>query len=272
MSEVNLENNNTKVVLAKRNDNNDNEFTAKDYFDKIKSLKHEFSESDMDEVYYNCLYLANKSVKTMQIKALKKLLFHMDCLVKEKELLKYGINTFIYKDDVDFFIDEVRKKDVVIIELENYERELPNEIVEIVEKTKHIFTSYYVLFTDYTGKVRQQIKKEKRDRDPILFGVFEDDKTYSVIERFYYLGDWIDDYCDLTLDKMVNQMKIKTGNDIIHNIYKPETMTQLRQQLDMLDNSYRQMNKSRNKVNIINRLLLAINRKTKGIKYGNFRK
>lgn len=268
MSEI-IVDSDTKVALSKHENN---EFTAKDYFEKIKSLKHEFTESDMENVYYNCLYLANKSVKTMQIKALKKLLFHMDCLVKEKELLQYGINTFIYKDDVDFFIDEVRKKDVIIIELENYERELPNDIVEIVEKTKHIFTSYYVLFTDYTGKVRQQIEREKRDKDPILFGVFEDDKTYSVIERFYYLGDWVDEYCDLTLDKMVNQMKVRTGNEIIHNIYKPETMTTLRKQLDILDDSYRQMSVKRNKVNIINRLKLAMNWKHKGMKNGNYRK
>lgn len=210
-------------------------FTAKDYFERIKSLKHRFTEAEMDDVYNNCLYLANKAVKTGQIKVLRKLIFHMNCLSKEKMLLDLGINTFIYKDDVDYYIDEVKKNEVVIIELENYEREIPDEIVDIVEKTRDIFTAFYVLFTDYTGKVRSQVEKEKRDKDPILFGVFEDDKTYSVIERFYYLGDWVDEYCDLTLDKMVNEMKKAKGKKVSNLISEPKTIEELREQLSLLD-------------------------------------
>ena len=31
----------------------------------------------------------------------------------------------------------------------------------------------------------------------------------NVADRFYFLGDWVDEYCDLTLDKMVEQYKEK---------------------------------------------------------------
>ena len=78
-----------------------------------------------------------------------------------------------------------------------------------IEKSKDIFDELYVIFTDYTGKEERKVEKERRDKDPILFGVFKNDG--NVADRFYFLGDWVDEYCDLTLDKMVEQYKNKKG-------------------------------------------------------------
>ncbi len=62
------------------------------------------------------------------------------------------------------------------------------------------------VFTDYTGTVKPELKKKKaKEKDPILLGAFVDTKTRTKLERFYFLGDWIDEYCDLTLEKMVSQ-------------------------------------------------------------------
>ena len=43
-----------------------------------------------------------------------------------------------------------------------------------------------------------------------MFGVFKNQR--SVADRFYFLGDWVDEYCDLTLDKMVEQYKNAKGH------------------------------------------------------------
>jgi hypothetical protein len=93
------------------------------------------------------------------------------------------------------------------------------------------------VFTDYTGKEERKIEKEKRDKDPILFGSFQSKDSYIVIDRFYYLGDWEDDYCDLTLEKMVGQMSEATGKNIIRNISIPKTPDELRSQLNLLDDN-----------------------------------
>ncbi|MCD3340325.1 hypothetical protein G8T81_14565, partial [Clostridium botulinum C/D] len=103
---------------------------------------------------------------------------------------------FIYRDDVEEYIDNIAKDVVKLIELERYEREIPDEIVEVIKQTKGKFDQLYILFTDYTGKMERQVEKERREKDPILFGTFQDEKSRAVIDRFYFLGDWVDEYCD----------------------------------------------------------------------------
>ena len=88
-------------------------------------------------------------------------------------------------------------------------REVPDELVEVIERTKDFFDEFYVIFTDYTGKEERKVEKERRDKDPILFGVFKN--SSNVADRFYFLGDWVDEYCDLTLDKLIEEYTDKKG-------------------------------------------------------------
>ena len=182
------------------------ELTPSEYFDIVKSRKQTITDEKLLEIYDNCLDLLNKYKITGQKAGIKKLLFHLECIEAEREIVKMGITTFIYRDDIEEYIDNIAKNTVKIIELENYEREIPDEIVNVIEQVKEKFDKLYVLFTDYTGKVERQVEKARRQKDPILFGTFQSAKTRAVIDRFYFLGDWEDEYCDLTLDKMVNQV------------------------------------------------------------------
>lgn len=166
---------------------------------------------------------------------MKKLMFHLECIEKEREIVKMGINTFIYRDDIEEYIDSVAKDTVKIIELENYEREIPDDIVSIIEKVKDKFDQLYVVFTDYTGKVERQIEKERREKDPILFGTFQNQSNRTVIDRFYYIGDWEDEYCDLTLDKMVNETEKVGMRNITKTISTPKDIVELKEQLDSLE-------------------------------------
>lgn len=67
-----------------------------------------------------------------------------------------------------------------------------------------------------------------------MFGTFQNGKTRSVIDRFYYLGDWVDEYCDLTLDKMVNETKKVGQRNIAHAIKTPDDIEELKNQLAAL--------------------------------------
>lgn len=190
------------------------ELTPSEYFEIIKDKKNKINDEQLNEIYNNCLVLLNKYKITGQTKAMKKLIFHLETIEKEREIVKLGIDTFIYRDDIEEYIDNISKDTVKIIELENYEREIPDEIVDAWAKVKDKFDKAYVVFTDYTGKLEKQIEKERRDKDPILFGTFQDQDSQTVIDRFYFIGDWEDEYCDLTLDKMVNEVKQHTKKDI----------------------------------------------------------
>ena len=208
--------------------------TPKEYFDAVKERKHTVTDSDLQNVYDNCLELLSKYRITGQKKGIQKLMFHLDCIEKEREIVKLGINTFVYRDDIEYYINNVADDIVKIIDLESYEREIPDEIVEVIEKVKDKFDQLYIVFTDYTGETEREVQEERRQKDPILFGTFQNERNRSIIDRFYYLGDWIDEYCDLTLDKMVNETERVGKRNITHPIKTPDDLAELREQLNSL--------------------------------------
>ena len=194
--------------------------TPSEYFEKIKAMKQKMTDRELDDIYDNCLAFLDKCKKTGQAEAAKKVEFFLEVVNKEHQLVKNGIDTYVYLEDIEEYIDNVASDVVKIIDLESFEREIPDELVEKIEKTKGIFQKYYVVFTDYTGKVERKVEKKRREKDPILFGSFENRDTRVVMERFYFLGDWVDEYCDLTLEKMVKAMKRK--KNIVNKIEIPE--------------------------------------------------
>lgn len=218
--------------------------SPQEYFDIVKERKQHITDEQLQKVYDNCLELLNKYNITGQRSGIEKLLFHLDCIEKEREIVAMGINTFVYRDDIEFYIDEVASDVVKIIDIEHYEREIPDEIVEIIRLVKDKFDQLYIVFTDYTGKVERQVTEERRRKDPILFGTFQNAETRSVIDRFYYLGDWVDEYCDLTLDKMVNETEKVGERKITHSIKTPQDIEELKEQLNSLskvNDAYRMM-------------------------------
>lgn len=211
------------------------ELSPSEYFDQVKERKTQITDMELQKVYDNCLELLNKYKITGQKKGMRKLMFHLECIEKEREIVKMGINTFIYRDNIEEHIDNVAKDTVKIIELENYEREIPDDIVELIGQVKDKFDQLYIVFTDYTGKVERQIERERREKDPILFGTFQNQSSRTVIDRFYYLGDWEDEYCDLTLDKMVNETEKAGKRNIVKTISTPADIEELKQQLGSLE-------------------------------------
>lgn len=214
------------------------QYTPAEYFDYLKDKKNKITDEDLKAYYETAMTLVNKYKVTKQHKALKKLIFHAETIEKERELVKLGIDTFVYRDEVELFIEKVADKVVKIIELRNYEREIPDEIVEVIDATSHLFDELYVVFTDYTGEVEKQVERERREKDPILFGTFQDKESRTVIDRFYFLGDWEDEYCDLTLDKMIGQMEAK-GHHIKRTIQTPTDLAELKADLARLDDQNR---------------------------------
>lgn len=213
------------------------ELDPQDYFDYLKSKINNISDKELEDFYNGCLALTQKYVTTGQYRILRKIKFLVNCVEKEKKLVEMGITRFVYRDDIENYIDNVADDVVKIIELENYPRDIPDEIVEVIGKTKEIFDRMYIVFTDYTGKVERQVKAEKRRKDPILFGTFQKSGLSfdSVVnERFYYLGDWEDEYCDLTLDKFLKE----AGRDKIQTVEVPLNKDEILQQLDNLASDF----------------------------------
>ena len=84
--------------------------TPQQYFDEIKERKNHITDAQLQSIYDNCLELLNKYKITGQKRGMQKLLFHLDCIEKEREIVAMGINTFVYKDDIEFYIGKYNLK------------------------------------------------------------------------------------------------------------------------------------------------------------------
>ena len=217
------------------------ELNPSEYFNNLKDKVQNITDEELVEFYQGCLTLVEKYKITGQKRVIQKLRFLVDCVDKEREVVKLEIDSFVYREDIEEYIDNISKDVVKIIELENYPREIPDAIVDIISKTKDIFDQFYIVFTDYTGEVEKQVAKERREKDPILFGSFQEQVGINnfqrgeivMNDRFYYLGDWIDEYCDLTMDKFLKE----SGKEKLKKISTPLNENTIRQELNRLDDN-----------------------------------
>jgi hypothetical protein len=209
-----------------------------EYFEAVKERKQTMTDQGLAAAMGICIDLYEKYKKTNQQEGMKKLAFEARCIEKERELVKLGIDTFVYRNDVEEYINNVSEKVVKVIEVSRFEREIPDEIIDAIGKTSHIFDKFYVVCTDYTGEIEKKVDKERRDKDPIVFGAFgyyeknknrlnNNEKDFIVMDRMYYIGDWVDEFCDLTLNKMVAEMSKKKSKDILRTIRTPQTEQEL---------------------------------------------
>lgn len=216
----------------------------KKLMEQIKSMKTKVTNDDLQTFYNVCLDKLDKYIVTGQIDACNKIKFLIDNVNREYKLIEHGIDTFVYFNDIRDYIDKVKDKQISIIELSRYEREIPDEIIDVISlcRENNLFDEYIVLFTDYKKEMSKKTAKQDREKDPILFGMMYDEHTNTACPRFYYLGDWEDEYCDLSLEKMLS----KIGEDKAHSISKPlKTIEELNEKLNKLNNSKGDINFTR---------------------------
>lgn len=90
--------------------------------------------------------------------------------------------------------------------LKNFARPIPQDVIDKVSKMNEleIFDNYVILYYDPEGTIYKETAiEEAKRRDPIIFGVIAGSK------KLYYVADWIDEYCDLTLDAFVDAIGIE---------------------------------------------------------------
>lgn len=220
------------------------ELNATQYFNYLKEKKQTVTDKDLKDLYNGYLLLVEKYSITGQKRVIEKLRFLADNIEKEMQVVGLGINSFVYRDDIEDYIDNISKNVVKIIELENYPRDIPDNIVQVIAKTKDIFDKMYVVFTDYTGKAEKEVAKERREKDPMLFGTFQKPRTDTqnggvvLNDRFYFLGDWEDEYCDLTMDKFLQE----AGKEKLQTVVIPTNTDEIKEELERLDDNLRRLN------------------------------
>lgn len=94
--------------------------------------------------------------------------------------------------------------------IKNFIRIIPSDLAQkkIDIDKLCVFDNYVILHYDPENKnnqwTKEEIQKElERRKDPILFGVIDGSN------KLYYIGDWKDEYCDLTWDAIAEKIEEK---------------------------------------------------------------
>lgn len=188
--------------------------TPTEFFNHVKNCKEVNLDEELDRYYANALRMLSKAIKTGQDRQVSLLRHHITTIQREREVRALGVDTFVYTDDIDNYITNVEHRTVKLADLKDFPREIPDEVLPIIQTFNSLFDRLVIMFTDYTDEVGQQIAKSDRDKDPILFGVYLDETAGYAMERMYFLADWEDEYCDLTLDKLIEENRELTGGEI----------------------------------------------------------
>ena len=211
------------------------------YFDYVKGLKNKVEFEEYGLIIDNTLKMINKAKITEQTSMAKRLTHQLELALRELEAAKKGFDIFVNRKDIELYISKVEAKAVKIIELSRYTREIPDDIIDKIAEAKEVFDEMYIMFTDYTKKETKKVAKERRDKDPILFGAFidkdgEKENKIYVEDRLFFIADWVEDKCDLTLEEICRDVKDKSNKDITYKVDLPTTEEDAKSYLDSINN------------------------------------
>ena len=210
-------------------------------FDKIKSLfKKKESEVKEDEKYMDALQFfslvkasSKESVATYrdrvsdylksihnavtvgQTALVEDLLRGLVTNKYESVLFAEGLYYVVNEQQMVSFVKQC-EKGIKLEYVKNFTRPMPQDIVDKIAKINQleVFDNYVVLYYDPDGKIyKETAKEEAKRKDPIIFGVI------AGSEKLYYVADWIDEYCDLTLEAFIDAIGVK--KDELHMDYDP---------------------------------------------------
>lgn len=173
-----------------------------EFFAQVKGLTKANKDTYVNRLTGYIVALKNCDVSGQT--ALKEQLVR-DMVVNKYESVLYA-NDFYYVVTEDQVVNFVKKteKGVRLTYVKNYMRVIPPEVVKKIEEANkfEIFDNYAILHYDPEAKAyAETIEETKKRMDPILFGLIRGS------HKLYYITDWIDEFCDLTLDKFVETLQ-----------------------------------------------------------------
>jgi hypothetical protein len=168
----------------------------------FRFLKKKFTVLEADRLYRRLEQISKvmESVSRSQIALVEELETKALRVMREATMASCGFNKFIEGDTLNNFVDACKNRVIKITKMKNYARFIPNKAQDRLDKAekKGLFDGYVVVHTDPNDTSVKKTVEEKKD--PILFGVIAES------ERFYFIADWKDKLCDLTLDMIIDKL------------------------------------------------------------------
>jgi hypothetical protein len=144
--------------------------------------------------------LVEKAQKSGQKSLVKKLNEELEVKKFENALVATGFKRYVSEQQLLSFVQGCTRG-LCLDWIEHFCREIPDAVLATKHKADEVglFDNYVVLHYDPDSR---NTTKQDRDaaKDPILFGVIRGSR------KLYFIGDWVDELCDLTLQQIVDKL------------------------------------------------------------------
>ena len=157
--------------------------------------------ADIATHYEKALVQAQANGQTALVEKLKDM---VELVRSESHLIAMGLKKYVTEKQVYDFYEKVGEdKNLKLTWIKNFGRIIPEEIYQAKKDVdeRKIFDNYVILHYDPANNGEKLTKKEiEKKKDPILFGVMKGSR------KLYYIADWKDEYCELTLEDMFREL------------------------------------------------------------------
>lgn len=177
---------------------------ALQFFSLVKASSKESVATYRDRVS-DYLTAVHNAVTTGQTALMEDLLRGLVTNRYESVLFAEGLYYIVTEEQMVSFVKQC-ERGIKLDYIKNFTRPLPQEVVSKIERVNQleVFDNYVVLYYDPDGKIyKETAREEAKRRDPIVFGVI------AGSTKLYYIADWVDEYCDLTLEKFIDAIGVK---------------------------------------------------------------
>ena len=122
---------------------------------------------------------------------------------REATLYAKGYKLYVEEKDVMKNKNKIKGGHISDTLYADYTRVIPDNVVKKKKEAESFFDEFIILH--YWNPKAKDVKKMDEDekskmRDPILFGKIKE------TNRWYFIADWEDEYCDLTFEKLIDYM------------------------------------------------------------------
>ena len=167
--------------------------------------------------------------------------------IRESEAVVSGFDKFIDRSMIEKWKGMVKDKiNVKWSTLDKFPRAIPRSPKMKIKRAqeRRLFDEYWVLYTDYTKEAelppKKTTKEKIREKDPIVFGTYK-----HAPDRLYFIADWVDEFCDITMDKVVEKLREDDKEFGLHEVPKIDSKFNERIKAEVVERHNRLENTNR---------------------------
>jgi hypothetical protein len=181
--------------------------SVEEFFKSLKNSKRQLEKLDERIEAYEASLEQAKALG--QVALAQDLQRKVEVVKSESQLYANNLVKVILEEQaVDFY--KKSERGIRLDWIKNFTRTIPQKFVDTKARldSLKIFDNYVIMHYDPDGVNTKMTDEEVEEakKDPILFGVIAGSR------KLYYIGDWVDEYCDLTLDAFIDEF----GKDVIN--------------------------------------------------------